>query len=453
MTGAQTSALVVAVVAPLVVVVGPGGRQIDSRSRMPLFRWVQAVLVVAAGAWLTLVVSGAGGRAGAFHVTSLAAAAGCGSALVAIAAVDGTARRRSLSTTGAVLAAVGVSLTAGSEGPAAVGVVGGLALAALLIIGLGSGPAATARPTTVIPALLAVAGVVASGVGFAVVHSRSGQWTLSAGHPLPLGAIAAFLVAAALLAACGTLGLEPALRSGTEPALRSGTEPALRSGTEPGALLLAGGLAVGLSAAPLRAGAGELGAAVVILAAAAVVAAGVRRGALSLALLALAAASGPAALAPGSRLLAAAAVVVAAVDLPWAWLTAVPGAISLVAGVVDDGGRLAVATAVGAAAVALLLAHAASEEGAFRRRPSLGALPAAGIGAWLIVAPGTWTWAAASLGAYDEGMARAAAAGLMVVGAYVGVGALRRRPNTSPARRAHRGRRGRGALGRGRPSW
>ncbi len=436
MTGAQTSALVVALVAPIVVLVAAGGRPTGSGSRPPPSRWVQAGLLVAAGAWLVLVVSGATGHTGAFHVTPLAAAAGCGAALVAVAVVEGTTRRRSLSATCAALSAVGVSLTAGSDGAAAAGVVGGLALAAVLTADLGPGPAGTSRRGRMLPALLAGGGVAAGAIGFAVVHSRTGHWTLTTDAPVALGAIVAFLVAATLLGACGTLGLRPALRSGTEPALRSGTEPALRAAPERGALLLAGGLAVGLTAAPLRVGADELGAAVVILASAAVVAAGVRRGALSLALLALAVAAGPAALAPGSRLLAAAAVIVVAVDLPWAWLAATPGAVSLASGVIDDGGRLAFATAVGVAAVAVLLAQAASEEGALGRRLSLGAVPAASVGAWLVVAPGSWTWTGASLAAYDEGTARAVAAGLLVVVAYVLVGALGRRPDAPPPRRA-----------------
>jgi len=161
-TGAQTSALVVALVGPIVVLVGAGGRRAGSGSRPPPFRRVQAGLVVAAGAWLVLVVSGAG-HAGAFHVTPLAASAGCGAALIGVAAVEGTTRRRSLSGTCAALTAVGVSLTAGSEGATAAGVVGGLALAAVLTADLGPGPAGTSRRRRMLPALLAAGGVAAGG--------------------------------------------------------------------------------------------------------------------------------------------------------------------------------------------------------------------------------------------------------------------------------------------------
>ncbi len=422
MTGFQEGALVVALVSPAVVMLAIGRHPAGSRSRWPLLRWAQVAVVAPGAAWLALVVTGARGRVGGFYVTPLVAAAGCGTALLTVAVLEGMSRRRSMSVACGALAAVGVGLTAGGDGAQAVAVVGGLALAAVLTV---EGPPGTPRSNRVIPALLAAGGVAACGVGFAAVHARSGRWSLPTTAPLSVGAIMAFLACAALLAAYGTLRLT---------ARRSGTEPARRSGTEPGAVLLAGGLAVGLSAAPLRAGGTELGAAVVILATAAVVAAGVRRGALSLALLALAAAAGPAALAPGSRLLAAAAVIAVAVDVPWAWLAAVPGAVSLVTGVVDDGGGLAFAAAVGVAAVAVLLAHGAVEEGRRERAVALGALPAVLAGAWLVIAPGTWTWTGASLAAYDQGMARAVAAALVVVVARVLAGERRTRPAKGSAR-------------------
>ncbi len=418
MTGTQTGALGVALVTPVVIMLAVGGLRAGPRSALPPFRWAQAAVVVSGGAWLALVASGARGDAGGFYVTPLVAAAGCGTALVTVAVIEGVSQRRAVSAACGALAAVGLGLTAGGDGAQAVAVVGGLALAAALTV---AGSDATApRSDRKLSALLAAGGVVACGIGFAMVHAGSGRWTLpTTTDPLSTGAIMAFLACGALLAACGTLGLRPALRSGTEP----------------GALLLAGGLAVALSAAPLGTGGAEFGAAVVILATAAVVAAGVRRGPLSLALLALAAAAGPAALAPGSRLLAASAVIAAVVDVPWSWLVAVPGAVSLVTGVVDDGGRLAVAAAVGAAAAAALLAHGGVEEGARTRGVALGALPAVAIGVWLAVAPGTWTWTGADLGAYDLGMGRALAAGLLVVVARILFGEVRRHPMTGSPRR------------------
>ncbi|MGI9080031.1 MAG: hypothetical protein ACR2GF_04305 [Acidimicrobiales bacterium] len=127
-----------------------------------------------------------------------------------------------------------------------------------------------------------------------------------------------------------------------------------------------------------------------------------------------------------------------AVGRPWVWLAAVPGAVSLGMGVVDDGGRLALATAVATAAVAVLLAKVAVDtlagsedaEAAGPTRspaglyPTLGALPAVIAGAWLVVAAGTWTWTGSALGAYDQGMGRAVAGGLLAVVGYVLAGQL-----------------------------
>ena len=352
--------------------------------------------------------------------------------------------------TGAALTAVGLGLTAGGAGTQAVALVAGLAVAALLAIGAipraaamprtsaagpspaatGSSPAATVeqssghRPGTAgrsVLALLAAAGIVACAFGFVEVHSRDGTWTLPAGGTRSLTAVTAFVVAAALLSAAGALGRR-----------------------HPTAVLLPGGLAVGLLAAPIRAGTDELGVLVVALAAAAIAAVGTRQATLGIALLALALAVGPVALTPASRLLAAAAVIIMAVDRPWACLAAVPGGVSLVAGVIDDGSRLSLGVALAAAVVALLLGLVVSESSAWSpppdeadgdRQESHGAWPAVLTGAWLAVAPGTWSWTGADLDVYDQGMARAVGAGLLVVVAWALVRWIQRRPKVSMGHR------------------
>lgn len=418
----------------------PGGADSARMGKPSLVRPAQLAATLAAGAWLVLAATAAGGGTDGFHLTPLVAAAGCGAALLTVGALDSLAPPSSPAWLGVALTAVGVGLTAGGGGgEQAAPLLAGLTVAAAVTIRSMApdpprGPrGATARSSPlatrtrghgrVVTALLATAGVAACGAGFAVLHGQSGRWVLPTGGAQSLTAITTFLGAAALLSASGTF-----------------------SRRLPTGLLLAGGLAVGLSAAPLRAGADELGAVVVALAAAAVVAAGARKLTLSLALLALAAAAGPATLAPTSRLLAAAAVIAAAVDAPWALLAAVPGAASLGTAVIEDGSRLALAVALAAAVVAVVLAVVVSETawwtgvsstpGGHDYRGLLpGAVPAMAVGAWLVVAPGTWTWTGAGLDSYDQGMARAIGAGLLVVMARVLVGVRTQKGETPPTPR------------------
>ena len=465
MTGVQAGALAVAVAAPL------SGALLSRRQGVPDPRLgvspvPQLGATAAALAWLVLVAGGASGRVAGFHFSPLVAAAGCGAALLTTAVLSGLSSRRSVVATGAALTAVGLGLTAGGAGTQAVALVAGLAVAALLAIGAipraaamprtsaagpspaatGSSPAATVerssghRPGTAgrsVLALLAAAGIVACAFGFVEVHSRDGTWTLPAGGTRSLTAVTAFVVAAALLSAAGALGRR-----------------------HPTAVLLPAGLAVGLLAAPIRAGTDELGVLVVALAAAAIAAVGTRQATLGIALLALALAVGPVALTPASRLLAAAAVIIMAVDRPWACLAAVPGGVSLVAGVIDDGSRLSLGVALAAAVVALLLGLVVSESSAWSPPPDeadgdrqeshgawlaglsgaaaglpFGAWPAVLTGAWLAVAPGTWSWTGADLDVYDQGMARAVGAGLLVVVAWALVRWIQRRPKVSMGHR------------------
>lgn len=146
----------------------------------------------------------------------------------------------------------------------------------------------------------------------------------------------------------------------------------------------------------------------------------VDRAPLALGLLALAAAALPAA-APAAGLFAAAAVLAAALGRREAVVLGLPGvvAVAAVAVAVPPGvGTVALAVATGAAGATLVTR-------AGRRSPSSSWPPAArwanrapalALGAWLLVAPGSWTWAGdAGLQAYDKGAAVAASAGVLAV--------------------------------------
>lgn len=124
----------------------------------------------------------------------------------------------------------------------------------------------------------------------------------------------------------------------------------------------------------------------------------------SIALLALAAADigAPSA----GALLAAAAVLSGAIHLPQAAGLALPGGIELALAIEASEmtvGVVVVAVASAAAAVLLVMR---------RYDPAIGldprALPAVALGAWLLVAPSTWTWTGVTgLSHYDRGAATA----------------------------------------------
>jgi hypothetical protein len=401
--------LIVALAAPLagaagaVLASGPGtGRQLQRTG-----------CVVAAVAWAALAARGRFAAAGWFHTIPLLAAAGCGAALLAASDRE-PAMRRSLAGAALALTLLVGGLSAGERQVSALPALAGLAGCALLALGLAS----DLRDRDVRRALaVAAGGIVLTAVAFFVNHDATGRWDLALTGSPPVSETAAivFLAAAAVLATAGTLQAGRA-----------------------GALLLAGGLAVGLLAAPLRVaaapvadpGAAEsLVVAVVVLAVAATVAAAAGRAVLALALLALCVAAGPVGFVGPSRLLAAAAVLILAVDRRPSWLLGVPGGVALavVATQVADGMAVALAVATGVVAALLGLAVAGTwspwrrREGTVDPRPPWGApdlasLPAAAVGAWLFLAPASWSWAGPTgLEAYDLGAARAAAAGLVVV--------------------------------------
>lgn len=398
----ESVALLVALGSPAAAVLAvlAGGDRLGPEARI-----VRVRSVAPAGAWLLLIVTAAQGGFIGLRLTPLVAVGGCGAALVATsaAATGAEVRLGRLVPVCPTLAltAVGVALAGagGGGGVAPVALIGGLAIATAAVF------AFEPPPQRWVPAGLAAAGIVATAVGVAIAHADSGRWSIPQTGAMGTASLVMLVGGAAFVVVAGGLGPR-------EAAVAFGPR-------RPAALLVPAGLALGLAAVPRHAAADDLGIAVVLLAAAAVVAAGAHRVPVALGLVSLAAAAGPATLLPGALLLAAAAVLALALDHPWAWLLAVPGGVSLVAGVVDDRGRLAVAVALAAAVVAVLAAqgavHLLSSPGRGSEDHAVPLLPAAVLGAWLVVLPGTWGWTGARLSAYDRGALLAAAAAVVAV--------------------------------------
>jgi hypothetical protein len=357
-------------------------------------RTVQAGAVVSAAAWALVLVAGARGRVAVFHLTPLTAAGGCGAALLAAAVLEGGAMtRRGLAGTGTALCFVCLALAGGRQGVQVVVLVGGLVLATVLTVD------AAPPEDRAAPALLALLGTAAALVGAGALLVGDDRWDLPEAGTVSRAAVVVLVGAGAAWAVAATIGR-----------------------ARPPALLLPGGLVLGLAAAPLRPGADDVALLAAALALAAVAAATTARPAMALALLALAAACASPGLAPASRLLAAAAVLAAAsAERPLALLAAVPGGVALVTGVVDDGGwPAATLAAAGVGVAALLVRRTATAGAAWKGVPArmpltLGLLPAAAAGTWLVLLPGSWTWTAAELGHYDRGMLRALVAAVVVV--------------------------------------
>ena len=391
---------------------------------------VRVAALVAAGLWVGVTLVGHV-VAGPFTAAGPVGPAGVGAALV-LASVRHPVRRRSAVAGGVALTLLtgGLALVAGSGSLVLAGAVlaAGAAVIAVTSRGDGQGPAG----------VLALAGM-------AVV--AGGLLRLAASQP-----------ESALLTAPGTGGvLLPAELPGqaTAALLAAGAvvaaaAAALRARTV-AALLLPIGLAVGI---PALAALGPEGDAVAfVLGLTAVAAAGAWAARLAdglaplvvaLALLALAAAAAdtavPAGLPsgglPAAWLLAASAVVTAVALTPLAALSAVPGAAALTATLVADpqAVRLTLVALVVVTASLTAVALARWRNDVWERAgagsaadhdagPLLAGLPAAAVGAWLVVAPGTWAWAGApALDGWSEGLAVALAGGLVAAVAAAAAG-------------------------------
>lgn len=302
----------------------------------------------------------------------------------------------------------------------AAGPLGTRGLAAPAAAGVALAGAAVRRPLRRFPAALIGVAVTAATLGLAIAGGEGAPVDAASGL---VGAALALAVATrseadggmrhaaaglagAALVGIGIAGLDGAdlptrgtLPGGTTvPVLLGAAIVVVAAGERPRralAPLLPVVLAIGLPLGPLVAdGRGPIAIAMAVLAAAAALWPG-RRPAVSIALLALAAAVLPGG-AAAARLLAAGAVVAHVGAIPAAVAAALPGAAALAMAVADDTDRvhlavglLAVLVAFGATRWAVVdQEHAVGDDGA---RP--GAWAALALGAWLLAAPHTWTWA------------------------------------------------------------
>jgi hypothetical protein len=274
------------------------------------------------------------------------------------------------------------------------------------------------RVAGVLTAVAAATGVGAAAGGILLFRDETSGWLLPAvgSGALPRSTVVVLMIGAAGLCIAG--GLRPGRST---------------------VILLAGGLALGLRTGPLLGLRASVTAAapgvsegvvglVLALAALAVLAALLRKPPLAVAIVALAVGAGPLKLVPSSRLLAAGAVLALAIERSPArgrsgrasgWFLAVPGAAAAVVGAIDAGTAPAVACVGAVAAVGAVLVIGeflvAGRPVDVGRGPfDWGAVPPALAGAWLLLAPGSWTWAGTQeFRYYDLGAARAGAAALI----------------------------------------
>jgi hypothetical protein len=369
--------------------------------------WTVAVAVVAA---FWVVAALAEGDPSPVDTTAAGAAAAAGTAAVAGAAW-GFGPLRPIWLAGTVLVLLPVATAAAAEGSApALAVMLVVLAAAVVVAGLlgrcgvaqDEGGAAAAPRGAVLAQAVAV--VLAAGLlagALAAGHEDDGPWALvadgGAAAGLALAASAVLLLAAGVGPTRGRAYAVPGLLAGFLVA------PGLTDVT----LAVAGGAVALLAAAVLG-----------------------RRPGVALGFLGLGAAALPAGGRTAAALLLAGAALALAYgdDHPLAGLLGLPGAAGLAAEAVAAGGEAAPIVLVAAAACTAALlalasfpaAQAVQLARAQPRQPGrwpLAALPAAGLGLWLLVAPGTWSWTGASgLGPFDRGAALAAAVG---VGAIV----------------------------------
>ena len=291
-----------------------------------------------------------------------------------------------------------VAVAAGTRGSAPVMVIGLLVLAVAEVIASlapdpsepsSSGP--TSREEVWLQAGLVLVATSVLIAAIAAGHDRNGEWAFTAQSDVAgwfgLGGAAVLVAAAALGPARGRAFAVPGLLVGL----------VVGPGLSAVAVAVAGGTLAVLSAALLG-----------------------RRPGVALGFLGLGATAFSGGRPGAALLLAGAALALSyAADHPATGLLGLPGAAALGGDVLTAGGGGApVVLAVAMAATAVLLALAATRPGP---RLHLGAqawaaLPAAVLAAWLVLAPGTWTWTgAAGLGIYDRGAAAAAAGGAVVV--------------------------------------
>jgi hypothetical protein len=378
--------LVLAVVAPVAGAVA--GTVVPARAIVAL----RIAALVAAASWFALLVDGGLVSAGRLHSIPLIAAAGCGAALVA-AAVDASTLARP-AWAGVALAAASVALAAGRTGTDGAGAVAALAVAV-------AAAAIAGRPSVRVSGTAGV-GLVVAAAGVVALRSAANSWQL----PLTDATTSHRSVGVLIVAGAVLLVLAGCQRT-----------------RGPAAVLVPAGAFVAAQAAPIvhRAdGLAPLAVGLGLLAAATALAARggrplVHRPAAALTVFALAALIAPGATRGPGLLLAAAGTLALALEAPAAAAFGVPGGVALAIALATRGGVTSFVVGVLAGFVALALAGAAAREGAVPR-PPIWTAPVLVLGAWLLVAPGTWGWVGpVSLQAYDVGAARALAGAALCV--------------------------------------
>lgn len=389
---------------------------------------VRFAALTSASLWLALALLGAA-AAGPARAVGAVAPAAAGIALL-LAATGGPLRRLPAAASSLALALASGSLTLGVGRDGAGWVVAGLTASCVLVAVVGR----SGREEPLGPSALALGGTAAVVGGLARVVGTTGALELPADGRLAIDAGLLLVGGSAAVAVAAALRPRSAI-----------------------GLLLPLALALGVPSATTLGAAGDaVGLALMLLALAAT--AGwaattaqfpdARLLAAALALAALAAASIPtmgipgtgsavdgvrAAGVPAAWLLAAAAVITAVCLVPLAALSAVPGMAALVVVLVADPApaRLALAALLVAAVVATAAAvsrpSGRSDEGEIERfgvatgtsplfGPLLAAVPALGLGLWLLVAPTSWTWVGqVRLVGWSDSVALAVAGGLIAV--------------------------------------
>lgn len=392
----MTAALVVALVAPFAGVVHR--------------RLVALGAAVAVPAWVAVAIDGA--AAGRFAPSPAAAAVAAGTCALGAATTRRWPQAGPAAAHSLAIGAASAGIAAGYGDPSFLPVVAGLTVA---IAGLAAG-AWLVGEGGMVAAASAALGVAAIAVGIRLVHGETGSWALlGSGLREPSDWVPFWLIGGATLVAGAG---------------------ALRAGL-PGALLVAPGLAVAVSAAVIAGGSPRLESAYAAAALIVAVAGAAGRvpmriadpatlGALAVAVAAVEV--GPGAFRPAAMLIGAGAAIAAALPGRGVALAALPGAAAAVPALVAAGSAGAwVVGAAGAACAGLLAFGAAQHAAPLRLRPE--AVPALAVGAWLVVAPGSWRWVGGvggpvDLAAYDRGAPVAVSAGLVAAVAAVLAGAV-----------------------------